>query len=424
MADDKLLDDDINLDEFNFDDLTLDDGHNPATEVGEQKASGKDAFNLDDISLDEFNFDDLPDSAAESPKPANETAATEADTENVVRESAEVDSPEANELIDDEENVLSPERQEVDSPAADEDIRDVVPEENTAESAEVPEFEIKNRPEVIPETEGEIVAAPAADLETDFADEPEVAAEAENALSFEEEVVAEAENEPSFETEESSNRETVLENEAETAEEVVATGEETNADIISVGEMSQDIPAEEDNHEDNYAVKVDEEIVNQMPNHQEDKEDEEDIFAGIDSPAEEPQANNMVGEIDYDVPNTPKDEVAMLQESGRIGCLRWYSGASSDRMFEISKAAESATFNADEECKTIHVNAGYDTYGWEVQFFDGVVMNLRDVREYQIRNGRLPSADGRIVYGQSAWSFSGIERIVVYESVKYFSYGV
>lgn len=410
MADDKLLDDDINLDEFNFDDLTLDDGHNPATEVGEQKASGKDAFNLDDISLDEFNFDDLPNSAAESPKPANETAATETDTENVVRESAEVDLPEANELIDDEESVVSPERQEVDSPAVDEGIRDVVPEENTAESAEVSAFEIKTKPEVIPETEEAVVATPAADLETDFADEPEVAAEAENA--------------PSFETEESSNRETVLENKAETAEEVVAAGEETNADIISDDEMSQDIPAEENNHEDNDAVKVDEEIVNQMPNHQEDKEDEEDIFAGIDSPAEEPQANNMAGEIDYDVPNTPKDEVAMLQESGRIGCLRWYSGASSDRMFEISKAAESATFNADEECKTIHVNAGYDTYGWEVQFSDGVVMNLRDVREYQIRNGRLPSADGRIVYGQSAWSFSGIERIVVYESVKYFSYGV
>ena len=93
-------------------------------------------------------------------------------------------------------------------------------------------------------------------------------------------------------------------------------------------------------------------------------------------------------------------------------------------MFEIARGFESGSFNADEECKTLHVNVGYDTYGWEVQFSDGVVMNLRDVREYQIRNGRLPSAEGRIIYGQSTLMFSGIERIVVYESVKYFSYGI
>ena len=92
--------------------------------------------------------------------------------------------------------------------------------------------------------------------------------------------------------------------------------------------------------------------------------------------------------------------------------------------FALEHLAESGSFDADEERKTIHVNVGYDTYGWEVQFSDGVVMNLRDVREYQIRNGRLPSADGRIIYGQSILAFSGVERIVVYKSVKYFSYGI
>ncbi len=110
--------------------------------------------------------------------------------------------------------------------------------------------------------------------------------------------------------------------------------------------------------------------------------------------------------------------------SQNVGQLRWYSGSSDDSMFEISKGFESGTFNANEECKTIHVNVGYDTYGWEVQFSDGLVMNLRDVREYQIRNGRLPNSDGRIVFAQSALMFSGVERIVVYENIKYFSYGI
>lgn len=111
-------------------------------------------------------------------------------------------------------------------------------------------------------------------------------------------------------------------------------------------------------------------------------------------------------------------------KNGKIGFLKWYSGELNDKFFEIDKNFEPSNFEADEECKNIHVNAGYDTYGWQVQFADGVVMNLRDVREYQIRNGHLPSADGRIIYGQKTLSFSGVERIVVYESVKYFSYGI
>lgn len=104
--------------------------------------------------------------------------------------------------------------------------------------------------------------------------------------------------------------------------------------------------------------------------------------------------------------------------------VKWYSGESKDKVFEIGKGFESGSFEADEECNTLHINVGYDTYGWEVQFSDGVVMSLRDVREYQIRNGRLPSKDGRIIFGQNTLNFSGVERIVVYESVKYFSYGI
>ena len=109
---------------------------------------------------------------------------------------------------------------------------------------------------------------------------------------------------------------------------------------------------------------------------------------------------------------------------GNIGNLRWYSGTSADKVFTISKGFESGEFVADEECKTIHVNVGYDTYGWEVQFSNGIVMNLRDVREYQLRNGKLPAENGRIVYGNNELTFAAVKRIVVYQSVKYFSYGV
>ena len=109
---------------------------------------------------------------------------------------------------------------------------------------------------------------------------------------------------------------------------------------------------------------------------------------------------------------------------GNIGNLRWYSGTSVDKIFTISKGFENGEFVADEECKTIHVNVGYDTYGWEVQFSNGIVMNLRDVREYQLRNGKLPAENGRIVYGNNELTFTAVKRIVVYQSVKYFSYGV
>lgn len=104
--------------------------------------------------------------------------------------------------------------------------------------------------------------------------------------------------------------------------------------------------------------------------------------------------------------------------------IKWYSGNSETDVYEYGKTSASGEFVGTRECNTIHVNVGYDTYGWIVQFSDGVVMSLRDVREYQIRNGKLPNTSGRIVYGQNTLSFDNVERIVVYEAVKYFSYGM
>lgn len=104
--------------------------------------------------------------------------------------------------------------------------------------------------------------------------------------------------------------------------------------------------------------------------------------------------------------------------------VKWYSGSVHDEMFEISKNDLPETISGDAVRRIVHVNAGYDSYGWLAEFDNGLTMSLEDVRKYQIRNGVLPSSNGVIRYGQSRCAFSGIERILIYRSVRYFSYGV
>lgn len=103
--------------------------------------------------------------------------------------------------------------------------------------------------------------------------------------------------------------------------------------------------------------------------------------------------------------------------------VKWYSGSVHDEMFEISKNDLPETISGDATRRIIHVNAGYDSYGWLAEFDNGLTMSLEDVRKYQIRNGALPSSSGAIRYGQNRCAFSGIERILIYRSVRYFSYG-
>ncbi|MBR2922114.1 MAG: hypothetical protein IKC10_02200 [Alphaproteobacteria bacterium] len=144
---------------------------------------------------------------------------------------------------------------------------------------------------------------------------------------------------------------------------------------------------------------------------------------------EEPVINDDVSNIDnyideslcLDVDNVGAYSIVCSQN---LKYIQWYSGNSDNEVYEFDKLSESAEFIGTKECNTIHVNVGYDTYGWNVQFSDGVVMSLRDVKEYQVRNGKLPNPSGRIVYGQKVLSFDNVERIVVYEAVKYFSYGI
>lgn len=103
--------------------------------------------------------------------------------------------------------------------------------------------------------------------------------------------------------------------------------------------------------------------------------------------------------------------------------VKWYSGDSGEEAFELDRNSASEVLQGDESRRVIHINVGYDTYGWQVRFADNTVMNLRDVREYQLRNGSLPAADGMVIYGEMQTQFYGIEKITIYESVRYFTYG-
>lgn len=141
-------------------------------------------------------------------------------------------------------------------------------------------------------------------------------------------------------------------------------------------------------------------------------------------------AEDVVSDDHWEQNDAPVKEAAAVSETagdeqnGQLANhLKWFSGSSADKFFEISKQSESEQLTGTGEVKAIHVNVGYDTYGWLVEFSNGKIMSLRDVREFQIRNGHLPDSTGVIVYGNQRFEFSAIERILIYESVQYFSYG-
>lgn len=120
------------------------------------------------------------------------------------------------------------------------------------------------------------------------------------------------------------------------------------------------------------------------------------------------------------VPNTEVAEVDAQKLQYKIS--KWYSGTLNDKYFEFSAQSESSEFIGNEEMNSIHVNVNNSSYGWNVTFDDGLSMNLRDLREYQTRFGKIPSANGTISYGQKTLKFQNVERIVVYEAAQYFFY--
>lgn len=372
MVDEELQNDEITLDDFNFDDLPdmADTEENSDVQTPETSAD----FDFGDFSFDDLNVGDTePDSADDGlrKEPFFET------------------SPE--ETAEDEISF--------DESAADVDVTDAVPAADIPQAEEddelsLPEEEIVG--EEMPVVEDEV-------SETDFAEGENQSdgSDATDDFSVDDYLAVAAESE---------NTAQVNEADGENA----ATDEvaETEIDELSESGFVDEIPEETPlNDEVSFSTEEAEEAHEEFFSGTEPVVEDTDIFAGIDQP-------------EYAQSSGGYSAVSAIEESSSAGYAKWYSGQSDLKMFEIAKGFESGSVNADEECKTLHVNAGYDTYGWEVQFSDGVVMNLRDVREYQIRNGRLPNPDGRIIYGHSSLLFSGLERIVIYESVKYFSYGI
>ena len=109
-----------------------------------------------------------------------------------------------------------------------------------------------------------------------------------------------------------------------------------------------------------------------------------------------------------------------IQEAGN---LRWYDGNPGEKVYEISLTNMPEFLDYNPQIKTIHVNID-SPYGWNVFFENGTFMNLMDLKVFQERNGHLPGANGKIIYGSKTSSFEGIERIVVYEKPRYFFYGI
>lgn len=119
----------------------------------------------------------------------------------------------------------------------------------------------------------------------------------------------------------------------------------------------------------------------------------------------------------------PNSDIAKVDaEKLQYKISKWYSGTLNDKYFEFDAKSPSATFDGNEQMNAIHVNVNNSSYGWNVAFDNGLSMNLRDLREYQTRFGKMPSPNGVISYGQTKLTFSNVERVVVYESAQYYFY--
>lgn len=99
-----------------------------------------------------------------------------------------------------------------------------------------------------------------------------------------------------------------------------------------------------------------------------------------------------------------------------------YSGSLADNYGRYSAASLGGEFEATPERNSIYLKIGKSAYGWSVRFDNGLVMSMADVREYQLRNGKLPQPDGIIAYGNKQLLFRGCARIVIYQEAEYFSY--
>ncbi len=150
--------------------------------------------------------------------------------------------------------------------------------------------------------------------------------------------------------------------------------------------------------------------------------DESFIDAEADTNAEADNISPKQRKVDIN-PMVLEDKDLRLQgiseKSEEI--LRWYSGKLDDKTYELSVDNMPEFLDTDKTIRVIHVNIA-SAYGWNVFFDNGIFMNLQDLQIYQTRHGKMPYNSGKIVYGSKTTQFENINRIVVYELPKYFSY--
>ena len=120
------------------------------------------------------------------------------------------------------------------------------------------------------------------------------------------------------------------------------------------------------------------------------------------------------------LPHTDMEDVDAEKLQYKIS--KWYSGSFHDKYFEFDARSNSGEFIGNDDVHAIHVNVGTSSYGWNVSFDNGINMNLRDLREYQTRFGKLPADSGILSYGQKILTFRNVDRIVVYEEAQYYFY--
>lgn len=116
------------------------------------------------------------------------------------------------------------------------------------------------------------------------------------------------------------------------------------------------------------------------------------------------------------------EEIKRSMEENYKYFAKRYAGNLSDGYAKYTAADLGGEFTATSDRKSVYLSVGHSTYGWSVRFDSGLVMSLNDIREFQLRNGRLPQADGIISYGNKQLRFRGCDRIVVYAEAEYFSY--
>lgn len=212
------------------------------------------------------------------------------------------------------------------------------------------------------------------------------------------------------------------------SKDVLSSQDDSFAELFDSDDNLDEILAEESDgvvFDDVQPIVENERFVDEIKHKEEDVEsdgraDVEDTVNGEKITDEKPSDLSEDAENEHSADaETVEDVNSYYQENTYV---RWYDGKSTEPQYEIDKNSESKTLIGTDDCKNIHINIGFDAYGWLVRFANGVIMSVDDVREYQLRNGVLPDSAGAITYATMQIEFQNIEKIKVYESVRYFTY--